>query len=157
MKLNHKDVARFWSKVDTTSTCWLWLGSKSKRGGYGEMHLAGKTMKAHRISFLVANGIIDPTLFVCHSCDNPPCVNPAHLFQGTNQDNVADMVKKGRHYPTFKLSPPKGELNRTAVLTEAKVEYMRFLHKSGFTFKAIGKQFGVGATTVHYAVKTGWR
>lgn len=90
---------RFYEKVQKTEGCWLWLGSIT-RGGYGSYTLKSYkgTTRAHRIAYLLEYGPFDPKLFVCHRCDNPPCVRPEHLFLGTRQDNTDDMMRKGRHW-----------------------------------------------------------
>lgn len=86
---------RFWSKVNKTDGCWLWIASRHKKG-YGQFKLDGKMRKAHRVAWELTYGPIPPDKNVCHTCDNPPCVRPDHLFLGTNGDNVRDAVKKGR-------------------------------------------------------------
>lgn len=107
-------VERFWAKVDKRGPdeCWPWIGGKKKRGGHGHISLggaAGPLVGAHRVSYElhygpIPEGIGYHGLCVCHRCDNPPCVNPAHLFLGTHTENVRDMLAKGRH-ARAKLTP----------------------------------------------------
>jgi len=88
---------RFWLKVAKSDTCWLWTGSVDRKG-YGKIGSGGnrgKTLIATRVSWWLATGEW-PTLFVCHTCDVPSCVNPLHLFEGTRQDNMRDCSTKGR-------------------------------------------------------------
>lgn len=87
---------RFWSKVDRSGDCWTWTASRT-RHGYGRIGLGHDRVEtAHRVSWMLANGPIPEGVFVCHRCDNPPCVRPDHLFLGTALDNIRDMIAKGR-------------------------------------------------------------
>jgi hypothetical protein len=88
-------MERFWAKVEKQeSGCWVWQGAT--RSGYGAIKIDGKVKGTHRVSFEMANGPIPEGLLVCYSCDNPPCVNPDHLWLGTYEDNARDGWKKGR-------------------------------------------------------------
>lgn len=90
-----------------TSECWIWQGSffpviKHKVFNkysfpYGRVHFNYKTYKAHRLAFMLCKGSVPEGMYVCHSCDNPKCVNPDHLFLGSGRDNALDMLHKGRH------------------------------------------------------------
>jgi hypothetical protein len=88
---------RFWAKVAKGDGCWEWTGCRHHQWRYGHFRKEGKNVQAHRFSWELAHGRPVPDgMMVCHSCDNPPCVNPAHLFLGTAKDNVRDMLSKGR-------------------------------------------------------------
>ena len=91
---------RFWPKVDVRGPdeCWPWRATQWR--GYGKIGIGGATgtdVRAHRVSWEIHNGPIPAGMLVCHRCDAPSCVNPAHLFLGTQRDNMADMLAKGRH------------------------------------------------------------
>jgi len=100
--------------------CWLWTGAINS-SGYGNVRYNGKVDGAHRISYLLYKGPIVHNLNVLHTCDNPCCVNPDHLFLGTAKDNVLDCKSKGR----LNRIGPKGENQHMAVLTEDLVRWIR--------------------------------
>lgn len=85
---------RFWAKVEKGPDCWEWKAFRNK--GYGKFTYNGRMYLAHRLSWILTNGPIPDGLGVLHSCDNPPCVNPDHLFLGTQLDNMRDASNKGR-------------------------------------------------------------
>lgn len=95
--LSKKVWLRFWSKVQISESCWLWMKGKN-RACYGQFSISGKKYRANRLAYMLTQGNIPPGYQVCHMCDNPSCVNPSHLFLGTHQDNIDDKMKKGRHY-----------------------------------------------------------
>jgi hypothetical protein len=91
----------FWDRVDTTGgifACWPWVGCLDSHG-YGKVRHERRQMSASRKAWILTNGPVPAGLFVCHTCDNPPCCNPLHLFLGTAADNNADMMAKGRQIP----------------------------------------------------------
>lgn len=116
----HDAVSRFFRRIQITPGCWLWKGG-TDRAGYGAYKWAGKKMGAHRASYYIHFETIADGLMVCHRCDNPLCVNPDHLFLGTNQDNMQDMVSKGRGKQIYGFS---GQ----AKLTDADVAEIRSLN-----------------------------
>ena len=139
------------SVVDPKTGCWNWQGGK--RRGYGRLTIGSRasgdrrTVSAHRYAFEVFKGPITEGLHVCHSCDNPSCINPDHLWQGTKQENTDDRERKGRN------RPPKGEKNGAAKLTTEQVTEMRNLHSSGVGYYRLSKRFGVNKKTVISAIK----
>jgi hypothetical protein len=99
------DVEKFWSRVDKNGPvirpelgpCWVWTRAKATAGGYGIFGPAlNRVYRAHRFAWTVARGQIPAGLFLCHACDNPPCVRPSHLFLGTQKANMQDAHSKGR-------------------------------------------------------------
>lgn len=131
---------RFLAKVKPAGTmeCWEWVGAKCKQG-YGQFSLKGRTQKAHRVSYGLWCHQLPPSSQVLHRCDNPSCVNPGHLFLGTNDDNVADKMEKGRH------ACPRGQGHALAKLTEPNVLAIRQSEESG---QATAARFGVSTTTI---------
>ncbi len=88
---------RFNKNIKKTKTCWVWLGSTDTYG-YGRITINYVVFKAHRLSYMIFKGIIKPNYLICHTCDNPLCVNPDHLFEGTPKQNTLDCIKKHRNH-----------------------------------------------------------
>ena len=134
---------RLWSRVENTGSCWLWNGTKS-RGGYGRMNVDRKTISVHRVSWNLHNGIIPDGMFVLHKCDVRNCVNPEHLFLGNNQDNMTDMVNKGRHVAQHM----KGELHPLVKLREHEVKEIKKLLSIGGSCKIIAAKYNISPQAI---------
>ena len=140
---------RFWSKVEIKrpDECWNRTASKNHKG-YGQFSKGTgvsdrKIVRSHRYAYESQSGEIPDGMLVCHTCDNPGCCNPAHLFLGTDQDNVKDMIKKGR----------RGRARRHHRLTEQQAMQIKASEEPGFKLAA---EFGVSDTTVS-AIRKGHR
>lgn len=140
--MDKKLIERFNSKyIKDVSGCWLWTASVAGKG-YGQIKLPGqrKQMYAHRLSYLIHKGEDPGNKQVCHTCDNPRCVNPEHLFLGTASDNLKDMKSKGRS--TF------GEKNARAKLTESDVKQIIIMLEAKIPQTKIAKVFDVHQVTI---------
>ena len=153
-ELTAPDVDRFWSKVNcggSPDVCWLWTANTCK-GGRGRFKLGYKLHMAPRVAFRYMNGPFPPKTLIGHTCDNPSCVNPNHLFATTPLGNAQDSMKKGRHHNLF------GEMVGTHKLTEAQVKQIRELWKmNDYTFSRLSKEFGVSMGAISAVViGTNW-
>lgn len=162
----------FWEKADRNRVCWEWQGSRYFPPGfpYGRLCVQRKTFKAHRLAWLLTFGDIPKGFCVCHTCDNPPCVRPSHLFLGTNADNTLDRDRKGRQAKGekhgaytkpyrlasgdrhgFYLHPertPRGERNGHAKLTAQEVMAIRERVANGEMKARLAPEYGVTDVTI---------
>lgn len=134
-------MERFWAKVlkREDHECWTWQGYCDP-DGYGEIRVEGKKWRTHRFSWYLQNGDIPEGAMICHHCDNPPCVNPSHLFVSNNQGNMDDMRWKGRAKRGTSLDPKL-------------IEEILMMRREGKTYKVISQRCGVSLSTAHRIVK----
>lgn len=147
MEITDDIVRRFWAKVDRRGSdeCWEWTAGKDG-DGYGWMRSGGRATSVHRASWEIHRGPIPEGLSVCHKCDNRACVNPAHLWIGTNADNTRDRYVKGRS--------ASGEHVGTSKLTKADVASIRKLYSAGgYSKRKLGVMFDVSDTLIRYIVR----
>lgn len=152
-------VHRFWRRVQPTANgCWEWQGAVNEHG-YGVIGRGRRgsgCAKAHRVAYELVHDVhLDPKIVVCHHCDNPRCVNPAHLFAGSQQDNLSDMRSKRRDSP-----PPRfqGARNSMAKLDESSIHEVFRLRALGLTHRRIATTFGVSRTAIGFVLnRTTWR
>lgn len=140
-------VDRFWEKVDIKSEdeCWEWTGRKLD-DGYGLINENGIQYRAHRLSYEVNNGMIDDGMVIRHTCNNPKCVNPKHLVQGTHKQNSEDMVAAG--HSQF------GTKNTNSVLNDELVKEIREIYATKkHSYKSIGFKFNVSEATIGQIIR----
>ncbi len=139
----------FKSKVKKEENgCHIWMGSKTSKG-YGSFGF-GKIRGAHRFAYVLKYGEIKDGFFICHRCDTPSCVNPEHLFMGTNKDNVNDCIAKGRN--------SKGEYHHNSKLNKLSVMEIRRMSNDGVSHRNIAKKYGVSYSAIDCVVnKKTWR
>lgn len=146
ISITQNEPERFLRKIlpEDNNGCMLWIGLRDK-DGYGKFTtLSKKSVRAHRYMWELTNGIIPKELCVLHHCDNPPCVNPKHLFLGTNQDNANDKVIKKRSAHGIKHGNSK--------LTEEDVRTIRQMYKDGYSQRKIAKMYGVVKSTIRIII-----
>lgn len=143
---------RLWRQVQRGDGCWPFIGARSNKG-YGYFKHDGVARFAHRVAYADANGPIPDGIDVLHRCDNPPCCRPDHLFLGTQADNVADMISKGRDRKAV------GSRTGNARLTEAKVVDIRRRHrKRVVTAQMLADEHGVSVEAVEKVLqRQTWR
>lgn len=163
ISLAESDITRFWKYVDKSGThgswngtpCWIWTGGKYKTG-YGKWNVQYKVVLAHRIAYQIAYGPIPPGLNALHHCDNPSCVNHAHLFVGTQADNMQDRSAKGRNYLQQHPEATMGERHPMHKLTESQVKAIRLT--KGISQSNLAHLYGVCQQTIqHIMSRKSWR
>lgn len=135
-----KDIILNSISIDNNSKCWIWKRSKTE-SGYGIVCINGIKMRAHRLSYEVFNNVIIGSLFACHRCDNPSCVNPEHIFLGTAKDNFLDMRKKGRFNP----KPTIGESHK---LSKLKKDDIPIIRDRNLSYKYLMERFGISRSLI---------
>lgn len=140
---------RFWEKVEKAGLdeCWEWTGARTPPG-YGSFRLDGRARSAHRVSYEWSRSTSASGLVVRHSCDNPPCVNPRHLFGGTQKDNIRDAAEKGRLNGRPGESRNVGRVNGQAVLSPPEVRAIKAQVAAGRLHRDIASDFGVSRSLV---------
>lgn len=133
---------KFWSKVNKTDDCWKWTAAKCH--GYGYFGFRGKSMRAHRVSWILHFGEIPKGKIICHKCDNPSCVNPQHLFLGSWKDNSMDRQRKGRTKKEF--IPTK--LNEIQV-KEIRQKYIPYKYGC----RKLAEEYGVDHSMIWFIIK----
>lgn len=179
--MTESNVKRFWSHVDKNGptsqscpdlgACWLWKTTSSEN--YGKLYIKDRVFHAQRVSYLIHNGSIGDHLVVCHSCDTPGCVNPAHLFQGTSKDNSQDRSIKGRSRKIGNPNPSKGMAHSMALkkciarskgrhhfspLSPDDVVAIREMNERNVVQSEIAKMYGVSQAAIsHIVLRKSWR
>ena len=140
---------RFFDKVKITDSCWEWTAAKTKKG-YGSFWPNKNFIQAHRYSYEYFKGKIPKSLFVLHSCDNPPCVNPDHLFLGTQKDNVKDAIIKNRHKGNLNSPFKKGENHINVKLNKIIINKIRDLYLTDkYSQKDLSTLFSINLRTIY--------
>ncbi len=139
------EIESFNLKFVKYESCWEWTGSKNRKG-YGQFRIKNIMYIAHRFSYELFKGPIPEGLFVCHSCDNPSCVNPGHLWVGTAKDNAMDRERKKRG------NGPGEKCNRHK-LTETQVKEIREKYVPWtYSLRRLAKEYGVSAVAIHLII-----
>lgn len=158
---------QFMQRTRRNGECIEWTGP-IKPEGYGSFTIGSRTdgsrrtVQSHRFSYELFNGPIPDGMQVCHACDNRLCVNPAHLWLGSQRDNLQDAIAKGRWSPNgWREVHPEGQLRGSqlynAKLTEEQVVEIRMLHSQGVRFVKLARRFGVSPSAIrHIVIRRNW-
>lgn len=144
-QIDEKLKKRFWAKVDKRGGCWLWRASIANHYGYGQFAVGDKIFSAHRVAWVIEHGRM-PNGLLLHSCDNAPCVKPAHLREGTHKDNTQDMISRGRAGYTKII----GENNGNVKLKDYQVrEILEKYSKEKANAPALAKEYGITPSLIY--------
>jgi len=141
--LTDSERKRFFTKVDNADACLRWRAGHFA-SGHGNFYYRGKYVNAARIAYMIFRGPVTDGLHVLHNCDVPDCMNPLHLYLGTNDENIRDRQLRNRQ--------ARGTRNGRAKLTIAKIVRARFLYDKGMSYRQLGNKFGVNANTIRLAL-----
>lgn len=168
-ELTESDKERFWAKVNKDGPipihvpdigpCWVWKASSIRENGHGAFGIGRGVFIASRVSWSIQNGPIPDGFQTLHRCDNPPCVNPLHLFLGNTFDNMRDMVKKRRNrasvcpetydlHPSRPINPERGEDRHNAKMTDQNVRNLRRDKAAGLSITLAAARYGIATSTV---------
>lgn len=136
--LTEIQIAHFWERVDKSGDCWLWTGTMFK-SGYGLISINDKSTYTHRLAYTISTGNDPGKYLILHSCDNPPCCNPAHLRKGTHAENMADMVSGHRGAKHIDSSPK---------LTQELADNLREDYKLSQNKSKLSKKYNISCTHV---------
>lgn len=157
MKISSRNIEIFRSKTLVSAGCWIWTGRKNDQG-YGKLSIANRTEKAHRVSYVIHKGEIPSGLCVCHSCDNPSCVNPEHLWLGTQRENIYDCISKNRDNSSGLTAHgckgmTCGEMHGHHKLTGKQVIEILAASKNGESNVSISRRYPVGRQAIYKITK----
>ena len=140
--MDEKAIKHFWDRVDIRGKdeCWEWRGGR-QAFGHGRLRVCGRRWLAHRFSYTISFGPIPHGLFVLHKCDNPPCVNPNHLYVGTQNDNVQDRVDRDR-------SAFGEDSGKTCLTNEQVFDIQRLYNTGNYTQRDLAARYGVSISCV---------
>jgi hypothetical protein len=149
-QLTPQEIERFWAGVTKTDECWLWHRCLMS-SGYGLINIRRQLYLTHRVAWTIVNGKIPKGLMICHVCDRPNCVAPAHLFLGDQRANLADMRRKGR-WQSF--APARGAKQHLAKLTDEDIIAIRKRRATtDDSLSVIAEAYGVTPANISYIVR----
>lgn len=150
LNITERDIKRFYGsyKKGGKAECWEW-NKHSPSTKYGQFYIKDVSVRPNRLSYYLHKGKIPTGKIICHTCDNPPCVNPKHLYAGTYRDNTNDAINRGRHkYPGY-----RGEKNGNNTLKEKEVIKIKKLFEKGEIPSSLARKFNVSRRCIYHIVQ----